>query len=104
MNRTPGIAAGPLTGDLVERARRVIPGGTLEELVGAIPCAEQVLFAATGAEATHFALRLARAATGREKILKFEGAYHGHHDYGILLIFDEVVTGFRLALGGAQET
>ncbi|HSB70885.1 MAG TPA: aminotransferase class III-fold pyridoxal phosphate-dependent enzyme [Candidatus Methylomirabilis sp.] len=156
-----------------------------EELVRTIPCAEQVLFAATGAEATHFALRLARAATGHERILKFDGAYHGHHDYGILsvtagheaalprptpesagipsrvldevlvapfndlaaverllhehghelaaviveplqriveptpeflpglrdvtrrhgtlLIFDEVVTGFRLALGGAQE-
>ncbi|HEV8673355.1 MAG TPA: aminotransferase class III-fold pyridoxal phosphate-dependent enzyme [Methylomirabilota bacterium] len=60
-----------------------------EALVAVIPCAEQVLFAATGAEATHFALRLARAATGRERILKFEGAYHGHHDYGILSVTGE---------------
>ena len=57
-----------------------------EELVRIIPCAEQILFAATGAEATHFALRLARAATSRTRILKFEGAYHGHHDYGILSV------------------
>jgi glutamate-1-semialdehyde 2,1-aminomutase len=155
------------------------------ELVEVIPCAEQIRFASTGAEGTFFALRLARAFTGREKILKFEGAYHGHHDYamwsygptrlvdypeplpdtagipdcikdcvliapyndldtteriiraaaeelaavivepvqrliapapgfleglrevsqalGIVLIFDETVTGFRHALGGAQE-
>ena len=150
-----------------------------------VPCAEAVKFVGDGAEATFYALRLARAFTGRELILKFEGGYHGHHDYavhglkaareanypiaqpdssgipagvsatvliapyndldttielvepvverlaaiivepvqrslmpkpgfldglrtlcertGALLVFDEVVTGFRLALGGAQE-
>ena len=55
-----------------------------EMLVGAIPCAEQVLFTATGAEATYVALRLARAATGRPRILKFAGGYHGFHDVGIV--------------------
>ncbi len=55
-----------------------------EMLVDAIPCAEQVLFAATGAEATYIALRLARAATGRPLILKFAGGYHGFHDAGIV--------------------
>jgi glutamate-1-semialdehyde 2,1-aminomutase len=157
-----------------------------EEVVRAVPCAEQVRFVSTGTEATMFACRMARAHTRREKILKFEGGWHGLHDYamvgnwripseqpypspppdvggiprgalasvlvapfndlartegivaahaddlaaiiveplqrairpkpgflaglrelahrhGALLIFDEVVTGFRLAYGGAQE-
>jgi len=156
-----------------------------EQLVGIIPCADRIAFTTTGSEATAYAMRTARAATGRSKILKFEGAYHGNHDYSafsvtptalsnypkglpdtgglpanmtenvlvspyndldtvrriveenredlaavivepvqriifpdddflpglrkicddndVLLIFDEVVTGFRLALGGAQE-
>ncbi len=155
------------------------------EVMSAVPNAETVAFATTGSEATAYAMRVARAATGKSKILKFEGAYHGNHDYslvssaptqsanfprglfdtsgipsvlldemlvapyndldavrsivaserdnlaaiivepiqrvispapgfleglrkiaddnGILLIFDEVVTGFRLAYGGAQE-
>ncbi len=156
-----------------------------EEIVGALACAEQIRYLGTGSEADMYAMRLARAFTGREKILKFEGGYHGmgpeaqmslaptrlvnfpqpvpdsagiptgvaadvliapFNDpdyirsllaemgekiagiiveplqriipplpgflellreeadrYGIVLIFDEVVTGFRLAYGGAQE-
>jgi glutamate-1-semialdehyde 2,1-aminomutase len=152
-------------------------------VVKKVPCAEMVRFVNSGTEATMSAIRLARAATGRNKILKFEGAYHGAHDYvlvksgsgaaglpdspgvpeettkntilvpfndvdamvkliendgdsiaaiiiepimgnigfippregyleflrkityenGIILIFDEVITGFRIAEGGAQE-
>jgi glutamate-1-semialdehyde 2,1-aminomutase len=157
----------------------------LAERIRAVsPCAEKVRLVASGTEATMLCLRVAQAATGRSKVLKFEGAYHGQHpvgvtsllgaklapfpssdssgtgaawvesgvlvapfndlsrteqiltDYanelgaviveplhrclkpvpgflaglraathrlGIPLIFDEVVTGFRLALGGAQE-
>ncbi|MEL6645611.1 MAG: aminotransferase class III-fold pyridoxal phosphate-dependent enzyme [Pseudomonadota bacterium] len=155
-----------------------------EAIVGAVPCCEQVRFVASGGEADMYAIRLARAYTGRDKILKFEGGYHGmsaeaqmslapdihvnfpqavpdsagipqsvademliapfndlaavetllsEHDdiaaiiteplqrtipaapgflqglrdlcdkHSVLLIFDEVVTGFRLAYGGAQE-
>ena len=158
----------------------------LAELIcGALPSVEQVRMVSSGTEATMSALRLARAVTGRSRILKFEGCYHGHADsllvgagsgvatlgipgspgvpqafteltvqapfnaldavqgaferwrdeiacvivepvagnmgmvapepgflpglrelcdrYGALLIFDEVMTGFRVAWGGAQR-
>jgi len=133
-----------------------------EEIRRVIPCAEKVRFAASGTEATMYAIKLAKAYTGRDKLLKFEGSYHGAagtsgalsqevliapfndlgtttqiidrhgtqlggviveplqrctppeegfleglreitRQRGIPLIFDEVVTGFRLAYGGAQE-
>ena len=156
-----------------------------EEICRAVACADQLRYVSTGGEADMYAMRLARAHTGRPKILKFEGGYHGmsaealmslaptrlqnfprpvpdsagipesvedvilvapfndadfaasvideHADeiagviveplqrlippapgflealrektaqHGIVLIFDEVVTGFRLAYGGAQE-
>lgn len=156
-----------------------------EEICRAVPCAEQVRYVASGGEADMYAIRAARAFTGRSRIIKFEGGYHGmspeaqmslapsrrvnfpqpvpdsagiprgvadevlvapfndpdyirsllaeHGDqvagiiveplqriippipgfldllreeadkYGILLIFDEIVTGFRFAYGGAQE-
>ncbi|SPH23341.1 Glutamate-1-semialdehyde 2,1-aminomutase [Defluviimonas aquaemixtae] len=156
-----------------------------EEICRAVACAEQVRFLSSGGEADMYAMRLARAFTGRDKMLKFEGGYHGmsaeaqmslaparlvnfpqavpdsagipeavrnemmiapfndpdylesllaeHGDqiagiiveplqriippeksflqavrslcnrYGIVFVFDEVVTGFRFAYGGAQE-
>jgi len=156
-----------------------------EELGNAVACADQVRFVSTGGEADMYAMRLARAYTGRDKILKFEGGFHGmsgealmslapkrlenfpqavpdsagipdsvrdnmviapYNDiefarqiiaeygdklacviveplqriippvagflealreetkkHGVVLIFDEVVTGFRLAYGGGQE-
>ena len=155
----------------------------LAELISkVVPCAEMTRLVSTGLEATMNAIRLARAFTKKKKIIKFEGCYHGAHDYvlvssgsdgvgvpasegaieevssqtlvvpyndaseleqivkrnediaciiiepvpanmgliipdkqylneirkitrqlDIVLIFDEVVTGFRLALGGASE-
>jgi glutamate-1-semialdehyde 2,1-aminomutase len=45
-----------------------------------IPCCERVRFTGSGTEATMHCLRLARAYTGRSKILKFEGNFHGYHD------------------------
>lgn len=60
-----------------------------EELARAIPCAEKIRFAASGTEATFYALRFARAFTGKSKILKFEGAYHGAHDVGVMSLFPQ---------------
>jgi glutamate-1-semialdehyde 2,1-aminomutase len=50
------------------------------KIVQHVPSAERVLFCNSGSEATYQALRLARAATGRTKIVKFQGCYHGWHD------------------------
>jgi len=54
-----------------------------KKLVEAIPCGEVVHYAGSGTEATFYALRVARAWTKRNKVLKFEGAWHGMHDYGL---------------------
>jgi glutamate-1-semialdehyde 2,1-aminomutase len=51
-----------------------------ETIVRHVPSAEQVLLTNSGSEATFAALRLARAVTGRNKIIKFQGTYHGWHD------------------------
>ena len=48
-----------------------------EEICRSIPCADQVRYLSTGGEADMYAMRLARAFTGRDKIIKFEGGYHG---------------------------
>ncbi len=55
-----------------------------ERIVEAIPCAEQVRYTSTGTEATSYALRVARAYRRRDKILKFEGGFHGMHDYSLM--------------------
>lgn len=52
-----------------------------EKVVSHVPCAERVLLCGSGSEATFHAIRVARAATERSKIIKFQGAYHGFHDY-----------------------
>jgi len=51
-----------------------------EAVCAAMPAVERVRFVSSGTEATMSALRLARAATGRPRVLKFEGCYHGHVD------------------------
>lgn len=48
-----------------------------EVICEAVPCAEQLRYVSTGSEADMYAMRLARAHTGRDKIVKFEGGYHG---------------------------
>ena len=78
--------------EVVEALARVIQSGTsfgastaaeveiAERIQEAFPSIERVRLVNSGTEATMAALRVARAATGREKILKFEGCYHGHAD------------------------
>jgi len=55
-----------------------------EAIVAAVPCAQQVRFVSTGSEADLYAMRAARAFTKRDKILKFEGGYHGMSDYSLM--------------------
>jgi len=78
---------------VVERVAEAIKGGTLfafthelevkvaDRIVRMCPGVDMVRFANSGSEATMHALRIARSHTGREKIIKFEGHYHGMHDY-----------------------
>src|SRR2546423_14282463 len=51
-----------------------------ELLCEVIPCLERVRFTGSGTEATMHCIRLARACTGRSKLLRFEGNFHGYHD------------------------
>jgi len=55
-----------------------------EAIVDAVPCAEQVRFVCTGTEADLYAMRAVRAFRRRDKILKFEGGYHGMSDYALM--------------------
>jgi glutamate-1-semialdehyde 2,1-aminomutase len=55
-----------------------------EEIVAAVACAEQVRFVCTGTEADLYAMRVARAFRRRDKILKFEGGYHGMSDFSLM--------------------
>jgi glutamate-1-semialdehyde 2,1-aminomutase len=68
---TKGFSFGAPTAGEVELA---------EMVVAAVPSIEMVRLVSSGTEATMSALRLARAATGRDKIMKFDGGYHGHVD------------------------
>lgn len=52
-----------------------------KKIVSHVPSAEMIRFCTSGTEATYHAVRVARAYTGRNKIVKFEGAYHGWHDF-----------------------
>ena len=64
-----------------------------EEVRARIPSAEMVRMTCSGTEATMTAVRLARAVTGRERILKFAGAYHGHVDALLAAAGSGVATG-----------
>jgi glutamate-1-semialdehyde 2,1-aminomutase len=83
-----GHAHPAISAALAEQARRGTSFGMTTELEvelattmrSAIPALERVRFVSSGTEATMSAVRLARAATGRDFILKFEGCYHGHSD------------------------
>lgn len=68
-----------------------------ERIVDAVPCAEMVQFCGSGSEATQYALRIARAATGRTAVLKFEGAFHGSNDYALMSLFPTLALPFPQA-------
>ena len=58
-----------------------------EEIVAAVPCAEKVRFSSSGTEATLYAMRTVRANRKRDKVLKFEGGFHGMNDYALMSVF-----------------
>ena len=68
-----------------------------EVICAALPCAEKLRFVSTGGEADMFAIRLARAFTGRELIVKFEGAYHGMSDEGQMSLSPNRLVNFPVA-------
>lgn len=69
-----------------------------EEICSAAACAEQVRFQSTGSEADMYAIRLARAVTGRDKIIKFEGGYHGMSAEGQMSLSPETLVNFPNAV------
>jgi len=100
------MTAGHANPVIIDAIRKQLDRGTLHgfqgegaemlalEIIRRFPAVEMLRFANTGLEATFYATRLARAATGRKLVIKMEGAYHGAHD--ILLVSDK---SRRLALG-----
>ena len=68
-----------------------------EEICRISPACDRLRFCASGTEATMYCQRLARAATGRAKILKFEGAYHGANATGVTSLFPERLLDFPAA-------
>ncbi|MEP7198379.1 MAG: aspartate aminotransferase family protein [Chloroflexota bacterium] len=68
------------TADLIGVGANEPEAQLAEKIVQHVPSAQRVMFCNSGSEATYYALRIARAATGRRKIIKFQGCYHGWHD------------------------
>jgi glutamate-1-semialdehyde 2,1-aminomutase len=95
---------------VVEAVQRQLPHGSTfmllnepiielaEEIVRAVPGAEQVRFMSSGSEATFFALRVARAFRQRDKIMKFEGGFHGTHDYALMSVSPRSPKAFPAAM------
>ncbi|MBO9425718.1 aminotransferase class III-fold pyridoxal phosphate-dependent enzyme [Labrenzia sp. R4_1] len=69
-----------------------------EVLVEAMACAEQVRYVSTGGEADMYAMRLARAFTGKDKILKFEGGYHGMSGEALMSLAPKALVNFPQAV------
>ncbi len=65
-----------------------------EEIARVSPACDQLRYCASGTEATMYIVRLARAYTGRSKILKFEGAYHGSNETGVTSLFPRTLVDF----------
>ncbi len=69
-----------------------------EAIVEAVPCAEQVRFVCSGTEADLYAMRAVRAFRRRDKILKFEGGYHGMSDYALMSMAPKTPGNFPRAI------
>ena len=74
-----------------------------ERVVAAYPAAEQVRFVSSGTEAVMSAIRVARAFTGRELIVKFAGCYHGHADHLLVAAGSGLATFGRPSSAGVPE-
>jgi glutamate-1-semialdehyde 2,1-aminomutase len=74
-----------------------------ERVVAAYPAAEQVRFVSSGTEAVMSAIRVARAATGRDLIVKFAGCYHGHADHLLVAAGSGLATFGRPSSAGVPE-
>ncbi len=72
-----------------------------EEIVSAVPCADKVRFSSTGTEATLYAMRAARAYRRKDKILKFEGGFHGMNDYSLMSIWPSQLEDFPKSVPGS---
>ena len=68
------------------------------DIVEAVPSVEQVRFVSSGSEADMYAMRLVRAHTGRDKILKFEGGYHGMSDFGLISLAPKRSSNFPVGI------
>lgn len=75
-----------------------------EVLVEAVPCADQIRYVSTGGEADMYAMRLARAHTGRDKILKFEGGYHGMSAEALMSLSPKTLVNFPQAVSDTAGT
>jgi len=76
------------------------------KIVEHVPSVEKVLFCNSGSEATYHAVRLSRAVTGRKKIIKFQGCYHGWHDSLLMNVAssaEKLGTIDALSAGSLQE-
>ncbi len=69
-----------------------------EVICEAVPCADQLRYVSTGGEADMYAMRLARAYTGRDKILKFEGGYHGMSAEALMSMAPKALVNFPSAV------
>jgi glutamate-1-semialdehyde 2,1-aminomutase len=61
-----------------------LTAGLAQKIVEHVPCAERVRYVNSGSEATLLSIRLARGYTGRQKIVRIDGHFHGGHDYALL--------------------
>ena len=69
-----------------------------EEICAAVNCIEQIRFVSSGSEATLYAMRIARAYRERDKVLKFEGGYHGMSDYSLMSLAPKTLSNFPQAI------